>query len=219
MLPGNIWRSETWFRATPGARDRYNERVLRAQHEQAIQPEYSLQKHQEEIQSQRADWQGRLQSWRSLRQVDTSTPGRSALQPSNDYRIREGPYWKRVHIKPRTALYKPEQTEDEPDITTLTSYPSTMARPTTGERFNRLDDEWTGEHKGLRAPQQPTSQERAEHELTHLPYRSRCTICIQSKGRQDHRKAQQSRHPVIQCDLRIHQRLTGQDSGTNLHSH
>ena len=53
----------------------------------------------------------------------------------------------------------------------------------------------------MRAPQQPTPQERAEHELRHLPYRSWCTICVQSKGRQDHHKAQQSRHPVIQCDF------------------
>ena len=37
MLPGNIWRGETWFRTTPGARDRYNERVLKARQEQAQQ--------------------------------------------------------------------------------------------------------------------------------------------------------------------------------------
>ena len=50
---------------------------------------------------------------------DTSIPGPSALQPNEDYWIREGTYWKRVHIKPRTALYKPEQTDDGPDTTTV----------------------------------------------------------------------------------------------------
>ena len=169
----------------------------------------------------------------------TGIPGPDTLQPNEDYWIREGPYWKRVHLKPRTALYKPEQTPDGPDLSQLTAYRSTMARPTTGERHNRFEDEWTGEHrelpfqwtgstnfeekeqykevldtdedehrpqqalkaKGVRAPTQPTPQERAEHELTHLPYRSWCPTCVQSKGRQDHHKTQQSRHPVIQCDF------------------
>ena len=41
MLPGNTWRGETWFRTTPGARDKYNERVLKARQEQAPQSEQS----------------------------------------------------------------------------------------------------------------------------------------------------------------------------------
>ena len=258
MLPGNIWRGETWFRTKPGARDRYNERVAKARHGQALQPEHSkaagkgtkqtttsLRAEQQLSEAPRGDTKPtrrltqKTTELEVFRQADTSIPAPSALQPNEDYWIREGPYWKRVHIKPRTALYKPEQTEDGPDITMLTSYRSTMARPTTGERFNRFDDEWTGEHKelsftwtgstnfeekeqykaeldnsedehrpqqalkakGVKAPAQPTPQERAEHELTHLPYRSWCTICVQSKGRQDHHKAQQSKQPVIQCDF------------------
>ena len=258
MLPGNIWRGETWVKTTPGARDRYNERVLKARQEQASQPEHSkgaskgkkqtttsLRAEQQLAEAPRGDTRPtrrlteKTTEHEVFRQADTSIPGPQALQPSSDYWIREGLYWKRVHIKPRTALHKPEQTEDGPDISTLTPYRSTLARPTTGERFNRLDDEWTGEHKelpvtwtgstnfeekeqykaqldnsedehrpqqalrakGVQAPQQPTPQERAEHELTHLPYRSWYTICVQSKGRQDHHKAQQSRHPVIQCDF------------------
>ena len=72
-----------------------------------------------------------------FKQGDTRIPGPSALQPNEDYWIREGTYWKRVHIKPRTALYKPEQTDDGPHITMLTTYRPTMAKPTSGERFNR----------------------------------------------------------------------------------
>ena len=55
--------------------------------------------------------------------------------------------------------------------------------------------------KAIKAPTQPTAQEREEHELTHLPYRSWCTTCVQSKARQDHHKPQQSKQPAIQYDL------------------
>ena len=53
--------------------------------------------------------------------------------------------------------------------------------------------------RGLPAPQQPTAQERPEHELTHLPYRSWCPACAQAKGRSDNHPKQQT--PVIQCDV------------------
>ena len=38
--------------------------------------------------------------------------------------------------------------------------------------------------KGLPTPPQPTEQERMEHELTHLPYRSWCPVCARSKAEQ-----------------------------------
>ena len=158
MLPGNIWRGETWFRTTPGARNRYNERVLKARQQQAAQPEHSEAAGKGKKQtttSLRAEHQlaeapkGDTRPTRRLtektteqevfRQADTSIPGPQALQPGSDYWIREGPHWKRVHVKLRTALYKPEQTEDGPDISTPTPHRSTKARPTTGERFNKLN--------------------------------------------------------------------------------
>ena len=57
--------------------------------------------------------------------------------------------------------------------------------------------------KAIPAPKQPTAQELAEHELTHLPYRSWCKICTQSRGKADAHKQQQqtSRSPVIQLDF------------------
>ena len=55
--------------------------------------------------------------------------------------------------------------------------------------------------RGMKAPQQPTRQERFEHELTHLPYRSWCPICVKSKGRTDNHPKQTSRQPVIQVDF------------------
>ena len=55
--------------------------------------------------------------------------------------------------------------------------------------------------KGMKAPQQPTRQERLEHELTHLPYRSWCPICVKSKGRTNNHPKQASKQPVIQVDF------------------
>ena len=69
------------------------------------------------------------------------------------------------------------------------------------------DEEQQHEHneahraRGLRQPQHPTPQQIAEHNLTHLPYRNWCPICVQGKGRQDNYKKQQSRQPVIQVDF------------------
>ena len=69
------------------------------------------------------------------------------------------------------------------------------------------DEEQQHEHheahraRGLRQPQQPTPQQIAEHNLTHLPYRNWCPIRVQGKGRQDNYKKQQSRQPVIQVDF------------------
>ena len=57
--------------------------------------------------------------------------------------------------------------------------------------------------KGMKAPQQPTRQERLEHELTHLPYHSWCPICVKSKGRTDDHPKQASKQPVIQVDFTL----------------
>ena len=69
------------------------------------------------------------------------------------------------------------------------------------------DEEQQHEHheahraRGLRQPQQPTPQQIADHNLTHLPYRNWCPICVQGKGCQDNYKKHQSRQPVIQVDF------------------
>ena len=53
--------------------------------------------------------------------------------------------------------------------------------------------------KGIPAPQQPTEQERMEHELTHLPYRSWRPVCVQGKGRADKQPKQCGKSPEIQA--------------------
>ncbi|CAE7681372.1 unnamed protein product [Symbiodinium sp. CCMP2592] len=51
--------------------------------------------------------------------------------------------------------------------------------------------------RGLRAPRNPTAQERAEHELTHTPYQAWCEKCVEGKAREDpHRRREPSDDPV-----------------------
>ena len=153
--------------------------------------------------------------------------------------------WKRVHVKPRHDLYIPQQTDDGPDVTKLTTERTTMVRTTNGARWYRIEDNWTTKRqatldqewtgstnfegittykdeyitddveeqqearkaKGLPAPQQPTAQERLEHELAHLPYRSWCPVCVQAKGRSDNHPKQHNKTPVIQCDITYYKAL------------
>ena len=167
------------------------------------------------------------------------------VSPTQDYWIKEGPYWKRVHVQPRRDMYIPQQTDNGPDVTRLTTWRQTMVKPTSGNRGYRIDDDWTTKRKatlniewtgstyveenaaykdefitdepeeqqeakgakGVPTPQQPTEQERREHELTHLPYRSWCPTCVQSKGRQDNHPKQTSKTPGIQVDLMYYEAL------------
>ena len=57
--------------------------------------------------------------------------------------------------------------------------------------------------KGLKSPDQPTPQERAEHNLTHLPFRSWCKQCVQNKSKANAhpRQRRNSRAPVVQFDF------------------
>ena len=44
--------------------------------------------------------------------------------------------WKRVHVKPRHDLYIPQQTDDGPDVTKLTTERTTMVRTTNNDGEN-----------------------------------------------------------------------------------
>ena len=57
------------------------------------------------------------------------------------------------------------------------------------------------QQEGLTAPAQPTQQERAEHELTHLPFRSWRPTCVANKGRADKHPKQTSKMPVVKFDF------------------
>ena len=50
-------------------------------------------------------------------------------------------------------------------------------------------------------PTQPTPQEIEEHNITHMPYRSWCPICVQAKGRQANHPKQTSRQQIVKVDF------------------
>jgi len=49
-------------------------------------------------------------------------------------------------------------------------------------------------------PQEPTQEERELHNLTHMPYRSWCPLCVRTKGRGDYHKQRYDKKPVVQVD-------------------
>ena len=57
--------------------------------------------------------------------------------------------------------------------------------------------------KGLKTPGTLIS-ERRQHELTHLPYRDWCPLCVKAKGRHGASKKIVDRQPVIQIDYSYH---------------
>ena len=58
--------------------------------------------------------------------------------------------------------------------------------------------------KGLKTPGEPSISERRQHELTHLPYRDWCPLCVKAKGRHGASKKIVDRQPVIQIDYCYH---------------
>ena len=58
--------------------------------------------------------------------------------------------------------------------------------------------------KGLKTPGEPSISERRQHELTHLPYRDWCSLCVKAKGRHGASKKIVDRQPVIQINYCYH---------------
>ena len=260
-LPGPAWSGETWFRvkettkppapplpkastaasapasATPKASAA--KATTQQQQQQAQQPTGSAVRHREKKPVEQPLVPQQQQPMKQQAYPGTAVPGPKDTPATADYWIKEGQYWKRVHVQQRTQLYIPQQTMDGPDVTKLLPQRQTIVKPTSGARGYRIDDDWTTktsatmnftwtgstnfeestafkeeyynideeEHldartaKGIKAPEQPTAQERAEHELTHLPYRSWCPTCVQNKGRADNHPRQHSKQPVVQFDF------------------
>ena len=88
------------------------------------------------------------------------------------------------------------------------------------EGHEDADEDAEEEHanpEGLRDPGQPSPAEKAEHDLTHIPYRSWCTHCVRgkAKGRQSRRIAGEAAHsscPRVRFDYcSITERARGQE--------
>ena len=229
VLKGMAWTGETWFKPKPGATA-------------STQPRPPIPDMPKPAPAMKASTPFKP----THRRLEKTPPTTTSLpHPSNDpittdYWIKEGRYWKRVHVQPRTNMHTPQQMPDGPDTSRLTSWRQTFVKPTHSNREYCINDEWqhgqdkaldtpwTGstnfeeqaEYKerldtdnedpqaakparGVTAPKQPTPRERAEHNLTHLPYRTWCPTCVASKGKADsHTTAKHtSKVPVIQVDF------------------
>ena len=55
--------------------------------------------------------------------------------------------------------------------------------------------------KGLQQPGEPTLTERLEHELTHLPFKPWCEVCVRSKSKQAKSRRLSLKQPVLQMDF------------------
>ena len=247
MIQGDTWTGETWFRVNKAPAQPATTRTKTTEQTE-IAPQ-ALQARRQSTTVRLPEQDGRAQQvsreplYRHTRKktapTTTAVPDPSTMTPTTDYWIREGHYWKRVHVQVRTTMYIPQQTDDGPDIGRLKPTRTTFVNRTEQGRgytihdnwresgARQLDRQWTGSTnfeeeatykyeydtdnedesqqaqraKGMKAPQQPTRQERLEHELTHLPYRSWCPICVKSKGRTDNHPKQASKQPVIQVDF------------------
>ena len=55
--------------------------------------------------------------------------------------------------------------------------------------------------RASKPPTEPTAIERAQHNMTHLPFRSRCLVCLKAKSKSDKHKRLKLRHPLVQIDF------------------
>ena len=54
--------------------------------------------------------------------------------------------------------------------------------------------------RALNVPKEPTEEERELHNLTHMPYRAWCPLCVKCKGAGDYHKQYYDKKPVVQVD-------------------
>ena len=131
--------------------------------------------------------------------------------------------WIRFHHVLRRTLYVPDETEVPHAF--LGSYRLTLFYKTSTDHSRDAGFIWTGltlfqtsaciqdtvveqethdkavrDAKALPRPNDPTEQQRATHNLTHLPYRSWCEHCVKAEGRENHSERQIDRQPVIEVD-------------------
>ena len=68
----------------------------------------------------------------------------------------------------------------------------------------------------MKQPGEPTLTERLEHELTHLPFKPWCEVCLRAKSRQAKSRKLSLRQPVLQMDFSFLPDKPGFDSVTIL---
>ena len=78
--------------------------------------------------------------------------------------VKEGRFWKRVHVRPRTEFYTPTPEDNGPDVYKLLPYRATHIREEHNMR--RIEDDWTTEPQPTRQQEwtgSTTFEERREY--------------------------------------------------------
>ena len=99
----------------------------------------------------------------------------------------------------------PEIPKDDDEISYAPSYVPSLDGE--GEERKEDDGEEGSKQLALKVPRMPTEEERREHEISHIPYRSWCGDCVRGKGltQGHHRQADKGsdkdqRRPLIAMD-------------------
>ena len=72
--------------------------------------------------------------------------------------------------------------------------------------------------KGLKQAGEPTLTERLEHELTHLPFKPWCEVCVRAKSKQSKSRRLSLKQPVLQMDFSFLGDKTGGEQITILNA-
>ena len=59
----------------------------------------------------------------------------------------------------------------------------------------------------LKIPEIVSATEREAHSLTHMPFRSRCTVCQRAKGQHQYHKPKQKTSSIIQLDHSLYKSM------------
>ena len=64
-----------------------------------------------------------------------------------------------------------------------------------------MTSEAANKPRGLAVPSTPTAIERSLHQMTHLPFRSWCLVCLKAKSKSDQHRRLKLKEPLIQVDF------------------
>ena len=141
VIEGHNWTGETWFkvkRGTPLPGNIPPQPALppakgptpaTSRQLTADEPQEPMYRHN--VKKPLTEARPTGQAMTSTQTHQTAIPHPKEVSPTQDYWIKEGPYWKRVHVQPRRDMYIPQQTDDRPDVTKLTTWRQTMVKPTS----------------------------------------------------------------------------------------
>ena len=128
----------------------------------------------------------------SDRRVTTMTTGTTTQQNTDDWRLRRNGktdyFWKGTTVFEENALF-----------------PQLIMNDYVEEAHNA---------RPMTTPKEPTKEERELHEITHLPFRDWCPLCVRCKGNGDYHRQVYDKKPVVQIDYAFITKRKGDDDTT-----